>query len=164
MGQLTEVEIFDCLATNFRLAAEDCEKLARSPRKGPTYAALRDKLELIEGACRQAAAWREDTRWLTIGMMMGEAHKRSGDWLRGIKVKDGAPRVKIAPGHMHPLFMKLAEHLRAAHARAEEFRTKATGKMGTILPVAGPAPHRDTTPVGWRNRGGLIVPESAALH
>lgn len=164
MGQLTEQEIFDCLSTNFRLAAEDCEKLAKLPRKGPTYSSFRDKLELLEGACRQAAAWREDSRWLTIGLYMAECHKRAGDWLRGIKVAPDRPRVKIAPGHMHPLFQKLAEHLREAHAKAEEFRTKATGKMGTILPEVQAAPHRDTVPVGWRNHGSLIVPESTAVH
>jgi hypothetical protein len=165
MGRLTEADIFECLSENFRLAAEDCEKLARLPKKGRAYTSLREKLELLEGACRQAAAWREDSRWLQIGLYMAEAHKRAGDWLRGIKVAGSPVRVKIAPGHMHPLFNKLAEHLRAAQARAEDFRTKATGKMGTILPEVEAAPHRDTTPVGWRrSQGGLIVPESVGAH
>lgn len=165
MGNLTEAEIFDCLSTNFRLAAEDCDKLAKLPRKGPTYRSLRDKLELIEGACRQAAYFRQDSRWLQIGLFMAEAHKRAGDWLRGIKVPGQPVRVKIAPGHMHPLFTKLAENLRAAQARADEFKTKATGKIGTILPEAQPAPHRDTVPTGWRkSSGGLFVPEGTAVH
>jgi hypothetical protein len=161
MGELTETEIFDCLSVNFRLAAEDCEKLAVSPRKGPTYAALRDKLELLEGACRQAAMWRQDTRWLQVGLLMEEAHKRSLEWLRGVQVA-GGPRVKIAPGHMHPLFKKLAENLRAAHAKADEMRTKATGRVGMILPTPQAAPLRDTTPVGWRRPSGLIVPSGYA--
>jgi hypothetical protein len=164
MGNLTEREIFSCLAENFRLAAEDCDKLATRPRKGRAYSSLRDKLELVEGACRQAAYWREDTRWLQIGQMMAEAHKRAGDWLRGIKVEGSPVRVKIAPGHMHPLFVKLAENLRAAQARAEEFRTKATGKIGTILPEAQPAPHRDTVPTGWRKTGSLYVPDGTVAH
>lgn len=164
MGNLTEPEIFDCLATNFRLAAEDCDKLARLPRKGRAYSSLRDKLELIEGACRQAAYWRQDSRWLQIGLFMAEAHKRAGDWLRGIKVEGSPVRVKIAPGHMHPLFTKLAEHLRAAQVRAEEFRTKATGKIGTILPEVAAAPHRDTVPTGWRKSGSLFVPDGTAVH
>lgn len=164
MGQLTEADIFECLSENFRLAAEDCEKLARSPRKGPTYKALRDKLELLEGACRQASYWRQDTRWLQIGMFMAQCHERAGEWLRGIKVP-GKPRIKLAPGHLHPNFVKLAENLRAAQVKAEEFRTKATGKVGTILPEVQPAPHRDTTPTGWRrSQGGIIVPESAVMH
>lgn len=164
MGELTEAEIFDCLSTNFRLAAEECDKLARLPRKGRAYSSLRDKLELIEGACRQAAYWREDSRWLQIGVMMAEAHKRAGEWLRGIKVPGSPVRVKIAPGHMHPLFLKLAENLRAAQVRAEEFRTKATGKIGTILPEAQPAPHRDTVPTGWRKTGSLYVPDGTVAH
>lgn len=163
MGNLTETEIFDCLSDNFRLAAEDCDKLARLPRKGPTYSDLRTRLELLEGACRQAAAWREDARWLRIGLFMAETHKRAGGWLRGIKAGPG-PRVKIAPGHMHPLFVKLAENLRAMQARADELRTKATGKVGAILPEPEAAPHRDTTPVGWRRPSGLIIPDGVRLN
>ncbi len=165
MGQLTEPEIFACLSENFRLAAEDCDKLATRPRKGRAYTSLREKLELLEGACRQAGHWRGDSRWLTIGLYMAECHKRAGEWLRGIKVPGQDVRVKIAPGHIHPLFTRLAEQLRAAQAKADEFRTKATGKSGTILPEMAPAPHRDTVPVGWRQSpGGLIVPDSAVVH
>lgn len=164
MGQLTEAEIFDCLTTNFRLAAEDCDKLAVSPRKGPTYASLRDKLELVEGACRQAAAWRQDTRWLGIGMYMAKAHELSLEWLRGISAGPGRPRVKIAAGQMHPLFVKLAENLRAAEKKAMEFKNKATGKIGMILPDAQRVPLRDTTPVGWRRPSGLIIPSGVSLH
>ncbi len=163
MGKLTESEIFDCLSTNFRLAAEDCEKLAVSPRKGPTYVDLRDKLELLEGACRQASVWRQDTRWLAIGMAMAEAHKRAGEWLRGIKIKGVPGRVKVAPGHMHPLFLKLAENLRLGHRKAEELRTKRTGRVGMILPEMGRAPLRDTTPIGWRRPSGLIIPAGASV-
>jgi len=160
MGALTESEIFDCLSTNFRLAAEDCEKLARSPRRGANYAALREKLELLEGACRQASVWRQDTRWLQIGLAMAEAHKRAGEWIRGIKIAGVPGRVKVAEGHMHPLFKKLAENLRLAHARAEEIRTKRTGKVGMILPATGRAPLRDTKPTGWRRPSGIIVPSA----
>ncbi len=162
MGSLTETEIFDCLSTNFRLAAEDCEKLARLPRKGPTYSNLRDKLELLEGACRQASVWRQDTRWLQIGMAMAEAHKRAGEWLRGIKIAGRPGRIKIADGHMHPLFLKLAENLRLGQKKAEELRDKRTNRVGMILPELGRAPLRDTTPVGWRRSSGLIVPAGAA--
>ena len=164
MGRLTEQEIFTCLAENFRLAAEDCEKLARSARKGPTYHALRDRLEILEGACRQAGVWRDDARWFQIGLYMAECHKRAGEWLRGIKGAPGQPRIKVAPGHMHPLFMKLAEHLRALQAQSDDLRTKATGRVGTILPVAQRAPLRDTTPVGWRRPSGLIVPDGVRVH
>lgn len=160
MGNLTEREIFDCLSTNFRLAAEACEKLAVSPRTGPTYAILREKLELIEGACRQAAVWRQDTRWLAIGMAMAEAHKRAGGWLRGVKV--GGVTVKLADGHRHPLFLKLAENLRAGERKSIELRDKKTGRVGMILPTPGRAERRDVVPVGWRRPSGIIIPAGAA--
>src|ERR1700687_4447619 len=119
MGRLTETEIFDCLKTNLRLAAQSCDKLAVSPRKGPTYVKLRDELRLVEGACGQAAFWRGgDARWLKIGLFMAEAHKRAGGWLRGEKQPAG-PSIKLAPAEMHPLFKKLAENLRAAYVKAE---------------------------------------------
>ncbi len=158
MGRLTERDIFSCLAENFRLAAEHAEDLAKLPRKGPTYTKFRDELRLIEGACRQAGHWRQDSRWLKIGLMMAEAHQRAGDWLRGIKMPNGT-RIKLAEGHKHPLFMALAEHLRAGQKRAEEFRTKRTNRLGTILPVMLPGPHRDTRPVGWtQSAGGILLP------
>jgi hypothetical protein len=161
---LTETEIFDCLSSNARKAAEHAENLGRLPRKGPTYRAYRDCLKLVEGACRQASAWREDTRWLKLGLQMAEAHKRAGDWLRGIKTSSGT-RVKLAEGHLHPLFMRMAQNLRALEAKAEELRTKATGRAGMILPVPLPGPHRDTKPVGFTKRSsGLFVPDGASVH
>ena len=165
MAQLTEVEIFDCLKTNLRLAAQSCDELAVSPRKGPSYKKLRDELRLVEGACRQAAFWRGgDARWLRIGLMMAEAHKRAGDWLRGVKQPDGS-RMKVAPGQMHPLFLKLAANLRAAYVKAEELRTKKTNRIGPILPVAGPPPHRDTRPSGYnRSPGGILLPSAGMMQ
>ena len=164
MGDLTEREIFDCLETNFRLAAEHCEDLAKLPRKGPTYKKLIEELKLIEGACRQASVWREDTRWLHLGLMMEEAHKRAGDWLRGVAQPSGGRRM-IPEGVRHPLFMKLAENLRAGLARAQETRHAATGRIGMILPEVMRAPHRDTVPVGWTpsmNGSRLIIPAGVA--
>ena len=64
MGDLTEQEIFECIGANATLAAEHCDALAKMPQEGETYTALCDCLTLIEGACRQASAWRGDTRWL----------------------------------------------------------------------------------------------------
>lgn len=142
MGALSESEIFGCLSTNFRLAAEDAEKLAVLHRKGPTYRRFRDELDLIEGACRQASVWRQDTRWLQIGLLMAAAHKNAGEWLRGIKVEGQPMRVPLAPGHKHPLFMRLAETLRACQILAENLRDKKTGRVGMILPKPKAAPIR----------------------
>lgn len=161
MGKLTEIEIFECLSVNFRLAAEHCEDLARLPRKGPTYILLRKELRLLEGACRQAAQWRDDARWLQIGLYMAETHKRAGDWLRGVKQPAGGYR-PIPEGQRHPMFLKLADCLRAGERRAESLRIARTGRRGTILPKPLAGPHRETRPVGWtKAASGLLVPTAA---
>lgn len=164
MGALTETEIFDRLTSSFKLAAELCEDLAKTPVGGQTYDRFRKELRLIEGCCKQAAAWREDSRWLPIGVMMSQCHQKAGDWLRGLKLDDGT-RVKIANGQLHPMFLKLAENLRGFAALAERTRTSATGRTGIILPDMLPGPHRDTVPVGYRappkvTPGGILLPES----
>jgi hypothetical protein len=162
---LTEAVALDCLKTNLRLAAQSCELLAVFPRKGPNYVKLRQELRLIEGACRQVAYFRfGDARWLRIGMYMGECHKRAGGWLRGIKQADGTT-MKVAPGHMHPLFTKLAENLRAAYYKACELETKKTDRIGPILPTPGVPPHRDTRPAGWnKSPGGVLVPSESTVQ
>jgi hypothetical protein len=167
MGALTEVEIFDCLASNFKLAAELADDLAKLPLKGTAYDKFRKTLRLIEGACKQASTWREDTRWLRFGLMMAECHKRAGDWLRGARLDDGT-RVRMADSLTHPFFSKLADNLRGLHALAERTKNERTGTLGMILPVPLPGPHRDTRPVGWRGPkmtgGGIILPDGVGLH
>jgi hypothetical protein len=167
LGDLTEAEIFDCLKSNFRLAAQCCDDLARLSKKGPTYRRLREHLKLIEGACKQAAAWRSDARWYRIAFMMGEAHKRAGNWLRGTKMPDGT-RIATAAGHLNPLFTQLADNLRKGYAVAESFRTGKVNKLGMILPKPLPGSHRDTRPIHVSSdsyavrASGLIVPQSEA--
>ena len=145
MGALTEQEIFGCLSANFKLAAEHCDDLAKLPRKGPTYRKLREELKLLEGACRQAAHWRGDARWLRIGLYMEEVHKRAGNWLRACKHQ----------GTLHPLFTKLAENMREGQKAAERLRTARTGRVGLILPKPG-------RPIERRTPGGLILPSGMA--
>jgi len=160
MGALTESEIFDQMNTSFRQAIELAERLAREPLKGLNYDALRKQLRLIEGCCKQANTWREDTRWLAFMTLCAECHKRAGDWLRGIPVQGGG-RVKLAEGTLHPAFIMLAENLRAMHKAAEQIRTKATHRVGMILPEPLRGPHRDTRPVGFTpkvSKGGIILP------
>lgn len=168
MGALTETEIFDQMKTSFRLAIELCEDLARLPLKGPTYDKFRKQLRLIEGCCKQANTWREDTRWLAFIQLMSECHRRAGDWLRGIKQADGT-RLRIAPGTLHPAFEMLADNLRALFLVTERIRTEKTGRSGMILPEVMAGPHRDTRPVGFRaplviTPGGILIPDGASLH
>lgn len=145
MGVLTEAEIFDRMRTSSRLAAECADALAVLPLKGPTYDRLRRELKLIEGCCKQAAVWREDSRWLPLGVMMEQCHQRAGDWLRGEKV--GNFRVKHSLGYLHDCFAKLAENLRGLDRMLETLRTQKTQRVGMILPAPLPGPHRDTRPV-----------------
>ena len=166
MGALTEAEIFSCLAENFKSAAQHCADLAKLPRKGPTYRKLREELKLLEGSCRQAAYWRGDARWLRIGMYMEEVHQRAGSWLRGYKRPDGI-KVTHREGTLHPLFMKLAENLKAGFEAAEKLRTERTGIKGPIVPKPEAGPHRDTRPVQVRlperrTNSGLIIPAGIA--
>jgi hypothetical protein len=164
MGALTEVEIFDCLVTNLRTAAELADDLARLPLKGIAYDRFRKALRLAEGACKQASTWREDTRWLDFAPMLAKCHQMAGDWLRGFKMPDGSRR-KMREGELHPCFVKLADNLRGLLALAERTRTARTGRMGMILPTPQEGPHRDTKPIGWtRTASGLVVPSGAAMQ
>lgn len=166
MGALTEREIFDQMQTSLRLAVEQCEDLAKLPAKGPTYAKLRDNLKLIEGCCKQASAWREDTRWLNFAFQLGAVHKMAGDWLRGVVRVDGLP-VKLAPKHCAEAFTMLANVLRGIDKLAEQTKNKRTGRSGMILPDMGPAPFRETRQhrvVLPRSPGGIILPAGASVH
>lgn len=163
MGALTEVEIFDQMTASLKEAIGCSEELAARTyeTRGPAYDRLRQALRRVEGCCRQASAWREDTRWLPIGRLMAEAHQRAGGWLRGYKVN--GVRVAFNDGQKNQLFVMFAENLRALLARIDDLRTKRTGRIGMILPQPLPAPHRDTRPVGWtpdlpRSAGGIILP------
>lgn len=160
MAAPTEQQILECLTDNCRKAAEYSEQLARSPKRGQIYIKFRECLSLVEGAARQTAYYRGgDARWLQIGLQMAEAHKRAGDWLRGIKQPNGGRRA-LPEGQKHPLFMMMADNLRTCEKLAEELRTKKTNRMGPILPVMRqPRSQRETTPVGWtRSSGGIFIP------
>lgn len=165
MGALTESEIFDCMRTNLVLAVEHCDDLAKLPAKGPTYRKLIDELKLIEGCCRQASAWREDTRWLNHGLLMAEVHKKAGSWLRGYKIN--GVTVKFAPGHINPLFRMLADNLRAMIKAVDQTKNQRTGRVGMILPDMLPGPHRETRQHRVqlpRTPGGIILPSDVSLH
>jgi len=155
-GHVTEKEILSLLKQTFRRAAEHCDKLAILPARGPTYRRLRDDLETCENCCRQVAYYRSDARWLRIGFMMEEAHKRAGGWLRDRSM----PRTENS-NLAHPLFVKLAENLRFGAQRAEELETAATGVIGPILPKPLSPPTR-TNDRMVQVPSGLILPESYA--
>lgn len=154
-GHVTEREILSLLKATFRRAAEHCDKLAVLPARGPTYRRLCEDLQIAENCSRQVGWYRQDTRWFQIGLYMEEAHKRAGGWLRDKSM----PRT-VNSNLAHPLFMKLAENLRAGAASAERLETAATGRVGMILPEVRRGPDRTQgRPVQVRTTpGGLILP------
>lgn len=151
MSDLTEREIFDRLVTSFREVAEHCEALAVQVNrvKGQRYVKLREHLKLVEGSCRQAAMWRDDSRWLQIGQFAAECHRKCGDWLR-FKTKG-------------PMFLKLAENMRMMQKAAEQMRDAATGVRGPILPAV-PKYEPANRIVQVRTPGGLILPPGVSLQ
>jgi len=154
MSALTEHEILSCLKDNLGKAIQHCEDLAVLSRRGPTYDALRKELKLIEGCCRQIAFWRGgDARWLPIGMMMEEAHKRAGDWCR-----DRSLIATLDANPANPLFKKLADNLRKLERLTRDLENKRTGRKGPILPQPLEAPLRQGRPVQVVRPSGLIVP------
>ena len=123
---LSETEIFSLMAERLKLAAECADKLAVSPKQGPTFHALRGYLKEIEGCCRQAAYWREDSRWLPVGLEMEKAHQLARRW--------------IAEHYSRKLFTMLATKLRELEKIAADLRDKAPPKLGLILPDMIPDP------------------------
>jgi hypothetical protein len=160
MSELTEREIFDCLRTNLRSAAADCDLIARQPISGPIFDRMRKSLKLVEGACRQAAYWREDARWLPLGVKMEEVHQRARTWLHRPTVSS------------KKLFALLGDVLRKLLRDVDNLEFMATGRTGLILPKAQEPPLRQGRPVqvmlpgmGMREDGvetktpgGIILP------
>lgn len=158
-GHVTEREILSRLKEVFKRAAEHCDKLAVLPARGPTYRKLREDLQIAENCCRQVAYYRDDARWLQVGLYMEEAHKRAGGWLRD-KSMPRTPNSNLA----HPLFLKLAENLRAGAKSAERLETLATGRVGQILPKPMRAPDRTQGRLVQvrKSPGGIIIPDGVA--
>jgi hypothetical protein len=158
-GHVTETEILSLLKAVFKRAAEHCDKLAVLPARGPTYRKLRENLQIAENCCRQVAWYREDTRWLQVGLYMEQAHKRAGNWLRDKSM----PRTATS-NLAHPLFLKLAENLRAGAASVERLETRPTGKVGMILPKPLPGPSRtEGRPMQVITPGGIILPHGMVV-
>lgn len=141
---IDEKEVLARLRHHFAHAAEACDLLAVLPARGRAYDLMRRHLRHAEERCRQMAHQRGDARWLRIGLQMEEAHQRAGDWLRRT-----APR---------PLFLKLAENLRAAEHAAVDLETRATGRIGPILPKPQPFMRTQGRPVQVMTAGGVLLP------
>lgn len=148
VSDLGEFEIFDRLISSFRAAEEHCRALAQQENriKGEHYNKLRIELGLIEGACRQASAWREDSRWLQIGQYAAECHKRCGGWLR----------------HRDPpkYFRLLADNMLMMMKATQELKDRATGVRGAIVPELP-----KYVPVNRSvSMGGIIIPDGVRVQ
>lgn len=142
-GLLYEREIFDVMKQNLRSAAADCDMIARFPQSGVAFTRMRRSLKLVEGACRQAAQWREDARWLPAGIKMEEAHQIARVWLHR------------PSAHSKKMFTGLGQVLRQFLREIERLETMKTGKTGSILlPHGGEhnfaMPHVAGLPAGLR--------------
>lgn len=161
MSDLTEAEIFDRLCSAIREAIEASNILATASRRGPPYERLRSSLALAEGACRQMAMWRLDSRWLTVGAVMHEVHSRAGGFLRGF-TRDGV-FIRWAPGHINEAFIKLSAQLAFSLETIERFASTRTGVIGPVLHhEAPPEERRFGRPAlerrNVRRPGALILP------
>jgi hypothetical protein len=153
MGALTEAEIFGCMHENLILAAQHAVDLAKLPAQGPTYRTFRDEMLLVEGCCRQASAWREDTRWLQVGLIIADSLQRTGSWLRGYRVEGREGK----SFYSRDLYLMLADNLRGIARVIEGLQHDATGKIGMILPEPAQVIRTESRPVQ------VITPDGITL-
>lgn len=133
---VTEGEILDKHVQSLMEASEACQLLARNadPQKiaprGRIYGNLKRALTALEGSCRQMNYYREDTRWLRLGMLYAKA----------------MVTVSVLFEHQNWIgFGKLRELFDNGQRRMDDLATQKTGQRGPILP---------TKPTNW-----LIMPD-----
>ncbi|HEV2674140.1 MAG TPA: hypothetical protein VGV37_06320 [Aliidongia sp.] len=148
MSDLTEREIFACMRENFSGAADDCRRLAAGERFG-LYPAFREKMEMIEGCCRQASMWRSDGRFLPVAHQVALAQQKCRQWL--------------VEKHPALRYMALATILDGYAHMCDELETKATGTTGPILLKPLEGEHRTGKPVQVVRPSGLIVPAGVSV-
>lgn len=150
LADKSEGELFSLMRSRLRTVIALCNDLANLPAQGPSYIRMRAELKEIEELCRQAAYYRDDARWLRIGMLMEEVHQQSRHWMRY-----RFPRFK---------FLWLSERCQALLTVIEELRTKATGRMGQMLPKPQRAPDRtegrlvQVRAMPNQTAGGILLP------
>jgi hypothetical protein len=134
---LTETEILDRHRQALGEAHRACQALGRNadptyiaPR-GAHYTRLKEAVERLEGSARQMAHWREDARWLRLGIFYG------GPVLRMAQKKYVGQRWND--------FNKMREIFDRGLREFEELATRKVAKAGPILP---------SRPLDW-----LILPD-----
>lgn len=141
MTALTETEILDRHTQSLHEARQACQFLARqadpellAPR-GRHYQALKEALALLEGTCRQMAAFRDDARWLRLGMVYAKA-------MRLAQVKFVGQRW-AAFGTMMGVFDNGLRNM-------TDLKDQRTGRRGMILP---------SRPSDWLVMPDFVVPQ-----
>lgn len=126
MSDLTQSEILDKHRQSLKEARDACLWLARNadpdqiaPR-GAHYRNLKTAMSELEGTARQMSAFRDDTRWLPLGILYGAKTARLAQ--------------KFFVQMDWTMFGKLAEVFANGLVRMDELATKKTGRVGPILP------------------------------
>lgn len=130
MSDLTEQELIDRHQQALKEAKDACQELGRNADpdyiavRGPHYRRLREALNLVEGTCRQLCAFRQDTRWLPLGIHYA-------------KVMRLVQRKFVEQKWSH--FGKLAPMFDIGLRQMQDLKDRRTGIRGSIL-IENPAP------------------------
>lgn len=114
----SESEILECIRDNFRLASERCEQLGRIGMIPGSWREISRAMDRIEGASRQMAHWRGDTRWLPMVNTMRQCKPRARRWYLTCEWRR---------------FTQLAQVFAQGYVLAENLATRPTGKPGTLI-------------------------------
>ena len=117
---ITEHEVKERLREALKAAAADAHLLAYVPGQGPIYDAFRKRMAEAEDMCRVLGHYREDSRWFAMGGMMERAHQMTRAWVT----------IHVA----RKMYLLLAEKLKDMEKSVRSLETKATGRVGMILP------------------------------
>ena len=123
--------------------------MAKSPVRGKNYRRLIVITKLIEGACRQAGHFRENHEWFLLGRDVHNLQIKYGNWIREKHRGEEAKK----------LFTLAATTMKRLQRLAQMKKDAKHGRVGMILPVAGPGPMRQrAVQVPRMTPGGIILP------
>lgn len=132
----TEQDIIDRHMQALGEAQRACQRLGRNadpdflaPR-GHDYGNLKRALQALEGTARQMCHWRQDTRWLKLGILYAKAMRLA--------------QVKFV-GQRWAAFNEMTKLFDRGLREMEELKTRRTGQIGPVLP---------SRPTDW-----LILPD-----
>lgn len=125
MSDLTENEILACHVQALKDAKGACELLGKNAMqgylapRGHNYGNLQRALKALEGSARQMTHFREDTRWLKLGILYAKVMRLAQAKFVGQQWDEF--------NKMMPIFDKGLRNMDA-------LKNNRTGRMGMILP------------------------------